>query len=180
MNTNKIEKKHKEGTPFSLPDNSKSILYQRLEMLQMCIVTKDESTSTSALTEDSLSNSLFESENFVIPQVLRRLPMTGDSRLQQLQLFTSIDSGTGESPPPILKWQVSHPAIVADCRAFKASNPDASYADFIKFYTLLSGPNYILNEELRQLLADIFVVCDPITIEEQKPVLQTFLIESHF
>lgn len=168
-----IDKKRLEGCPFSLPDNSKSIAYQQLEMLQMCIVTKEEPFFTSVVPSLSSAATLLESHDFEVPQLLRRLPVTEDSHLQRLQMSTSIGSSSDEdNPPPLLRWQVSHPAIVADCRAFKAKNPNAKCEDFIAFYAALSGPDIVIGAEIEQVLVNIFSVCDPITTEEQKPLFK--------
>jgi hypothetical protein len=171
-----IDKKRLEGCPFSLPDNSKSIPYQRVEMLQMCIVTKEEPTFTSVVSSISSSSTMLASHDFEVPRVLRRLPVTGDSYFQRLQMSTSVElSSEDGSPPPLLRWQVSHPAIVADCRAFKAQNPNAKCEDFIAFYIALSGPDFVIGEELQQVLVNIFPVCDSILTEEQKPVIYLFI-----
>ena len=181
-----MAQKRSHGTPFSLPDCSKTAMYQKLQMLQMCILCKDENvyTSIDMKNEDKV---FLENGGIVVPNILRRMPPTQDSQLQQQFMTESVinnedkESNDMNADVPLLKWQVSHPAIVADCRSFKALNPNATSEDFLRFYEATSLKNAArgtitkingdaLNDD--GVITCIFNACDAMQTEDQKPLFK--------
>ena len=185
-----LAKKQRGGGSFSLPDRTKTIAYQKLQMLQMCILCKDESPFVQIEVVESDARLLGE-RNIKVPLLLRRLPMTGDTQLQQKFISNSIDAAENKTNEelPLLKWQISHPGVVSDCRAFKAMNPDKTLEDFEAFYSIsalsismdavvgaveghIHAQTQTSVSAYRDILREIFVHCDPVETESQKPLFK--------
>ena len=172
-----MTQKRKHGTPFSLPDRTKSVMYHKLQLLQMCILCKDESVHTTVeLKKDDLT--YLRKAGIVIPDLLRRMPPTRDFQLQQQVIADHVSNGEKDSDinvdHPLLKWQITHPAIVADCRAFKALNSEAAFEDFLEFYKSTSLINALDEEDSdhHNVLLKIFNACDAMHTREQKPLFK--------
>lgn len=58
-------------------------------------------------------------------RLLRRLPLTTDAMAQHDHLSRKLNAGQSRTcnDNPLLRWQVSMPALVSDVRSFKAFNP---------------------------------------------------------
>ena len=176
-----VTEKRSRGTPFVFPDSGKSIMYQKLQLLQMCILCKDESVYTSIELKNN-DAAFFDKAGIIVPKLMRRMPTTHDSQLQQQFMAETVNSGEKDASVdhPLLKWQVSHPAVVADCRAFKAVNPEAPFEEFLSFYEITSlvkaakiGFQDDRNVDLyREVLRSIFDACDGMPTEEQKPLFK--------
>lgn len=86
-----VVKKHSgKETKFCLPDLSQSLLCQKLQMLQMCIICNDEAPFVSTETANQDLNT--KSVCINPPKLLRRLPYTSDNTAYYYHLLTKSKS----------------------------------------------------------------------------------------
>jgi hypothetical protein len=175
-----ITKKQESGTYFSIPECSYTVTHQKLEMLQMCILANDIDLTTD-IDLDEEKRSKLNNLGLNIPRVLRRLPMTRDNKLQQNFLSYSFNSegeinAAAKSEHPLLRWQISNPEIISDCKSFKAANPNAQAEDFVKFYQLLSLNDFENFNDSEIIFIDalieIFNNCESVSATDQKPLFK--------
>jgi hypothetical protein len=136
----------KEGNFVTVPDRSQPLLMQKLQYLNFCTLMKKEGNfrfvpadkplqeSDSSLGSVTIDSKINNTSNIAL---LRRVPLTSDAAAQRKHLEAKLTSGKSNSVAenPLLRWQVTHPALVADIRAYKHKFPDRGLKDFLRWYT---------------------------------------------
>ena len=163
-----LEDRALKRMPFSLPDTDRCLIFQKLQMLQLCIMCGDEEVTVNTtgkgkeLAVLKEASSLHKQE----PRLQRRLPMTTDMNAHSQYIQDKLTSGKSRSGAenPLLRWQVSLPSVVSDTRSFKAVNANASFDEFLKWYSPCAVPIDTLKE--------IFSHCTPALAVEQNALFK--------
>lgn len=153
--------------PFSLPDTSRCLIFQKLQMLQLCILCEEEKITFDRASSSAFLNRRDNGADMNEPRLQRRLPMTTDMNAHTQYLQDKLSSGRSRTgnDNPLLRWQVALPSVVSDARAFKASNPVASFEDFMLWYSPCRLPVSTLQE--------IWTFCAPAHAEEQNALFKS-------
>eukprot|EP01032_Pedospumella_encystans_P010343 gene10343-12095_t len=148
------------GLPLAWPDQQESVVVQKLQQLQFCIATQNESPlyqfPTSSVEvevverETSTSPNIAESGTTGAPQesvikrrytvqqptLFRRLPLTEDMIAMNKYLARKLNLSNSRSnrEHPTLKVQLQVPSILSDIKAFKAANPELDMHTFCAWY----------------------------------------------
>jgi len=157
-----LEKHAAEGgssayLPFCLPDQSQSILCQKLQLLQCCIVLHQESASagpigahcgpvsaadsssfaTAPASADGSDDDEFkdssEAPPVVGPRLMRRVPPTSDSAANTIDYLRQ----HAKVPPAVdshIECSVKYPQVLSDIQQFKLVNPLATVEEFVQWY----------------------------------------------
>ena len=126
---------------MSLPDLTKSLVVQKLQLLQFCAAVKYEiPRCTPCSPKDSVINSI------AVPELCRRSPETSDRKLQDEYVIRKVLQQDGlmhahdvkhvDELSVVQVQRVQNPVLIADLRAFKAVNPSADMAMFCQWYGL--------------------------------------------
>eukprot|EP01038_Epipyxis_sp_PR26KG_P012201 gene12201-16344_t len=136
-------KKVEQGITINLPSTYESVLVQKLQLLQFCIVMKNDDVIYKSKYYNN-NNSNYKNDNSVIiipstngnriiipPELYRRLPLTTDKIIQNKKLESKINSSSSSAKDrPSLKLQIKMPYLVSDIKAFKAANNKGTLEDF--------------------------------------------------
>eukprot|EP01032_Pedospumella_encystans_P008971 gene8971-10591_t len=149
------------GLPLAWPDQQESVVVQKLQQLQFCIATQNESPlyqfPTSSVEVEvvdrnnpTISPDSAESGTTGAPQepdtkrgytvqqptLFRRLPLTEDMIAMNKYLARKLNLSNSRSnrEHPTLKVQLQVPSILSDIKAFKAANPELDIHTFCAWY----------------------------------------------
>jgi hypothetical protein len=168
-----------ENINAALPDLNQSLLTQKIQMIQMCIVLKDEDSICDA--PSSMQNTVVSFPNVSMntreyravntPKLLRRLPMTMDAIAIHQHMIQKITSGqSSSSKQSLLRWQILMPSIVSDIKSFKSCNIEADSITFMEWYINKDDAFPYPNE--LQYLAEVYESCNPVSASDQKVMFQ--------
>jgi hypothetical protein len=135
------QKNDKEGSLVTIPDRAQSVLVQKLQYLNFCIIMKRESSFRFVSVERPLRTVDAEARTLTAGTstiaLLRRVPLTSDAAAQRKHLEAKFTSGKSQSMTdnPLLRWQITHPALISDIRSFKHKFPARTLEDFLQWYT---------------------------------------------
>lgn len=114
-------------------DHKKSLLYQKLQMINYCI-NKKLCTATNNLEPSPTALTLIENPTIAVlaPVVQSTGPITSDMILVTSdESFSSTKNLPGESKKGTQEWN----QLKSDMEAFKDANPSATFSDFIRWHS---------------------------------------------
>ena len=151
----------------SLPNKEEeSIIMQKLQMLRFCTAVRDTSPTTACVYSHA------DVGHFVMPQLVRRIPITHDAVAMTTFVSQNLLTASGSELSQQLK--VCLPAVIADIRAFKAANPTAEYSSFKKWYQVDCLAQEIQNEVGHTYgdFSELWASLDACEAAKQKPMFR--------
>lgn len=133
-----LERHTTNGHHINYPDLSKSIIIQKLQMIQFVSAMQNESLIYESPTTG-------RDQGVFFPKLFRRVPLTEDIVALQNHIVKKFQSQSKDqqSPKPVsndnpmLQYQVQLPSLLSDMNCFRAANRDADLISFCKWYGIL-------------------------------------------
>ena len=123
---------------LTYPDLSKSIVIQKLQMIQFCSAMQNETLIYEFPTSG-------RDQGIFFPKLFRRVPLTEDIVALQNHIVKKFQTQSSDQPGqkpvtndnPMLQYQVQLPSLLSDMNCFRAANRDADLMTFCKWYGIL-------------------------------------------